>query len=130
MSSPLALIIEDDPDAAVIFSQALKVTGFASEVIPSGTDACNRLAHVQPSLVLLDMHLPQVAGTEILNYIRSSKRLAGTRVVIVSADARMADSVAAQADLVLLKPISFSQVRDLVARLNVTIPPEPSDPSV
>jgi hypothetical protein len=38
-------------------------------------------------------------------------------VIIASADARMADMIRAEADLVLLKPTTFSQVRDLASRL-------------
>jgi len=117
MSKQTALIIEDDYDASTIFATALQVVGFDTEIIASGEEAVERLKKVVPDLVMLDLHLPRVVGTDILQQIRSDERLKDTLVIIASADARMADMIRADADLVLLKPTTFSQVRDLAARL-------------
>ncbi len=117
MSKQTALIIEDDYDASTIFATALQVVGFDTEIIPSGEQAVERLKEVTPDLVMLDLHLPRVVGTDILSQIRSDERLKDTLVIIASADARMADMIRADADLVLLKPTTFSQVRDLASRL-------------
>lgn len=117
MSKQTALIIEDDYDASTIFATALQVAGFDTEIIASGEAAVERLKKVTPDLVMLDLHLPRVVGTDILNQIRSDERLKDTLVIIASADARMAEMIRAEADLVLLKPTTFSQVRDLAARL-------------
>lgn len=120
-NNPLALIIEDDPDAAAIFSEALKAAKFNTEIVRSGDKALERLAVTQPAVVVLDMHLPHVAGPDILRHIRADPRLAKTQVMIATADPSMADALHDQADLVLLKPISFSQLRDLAKRLRTTI---------
>lgn len=117
MTKQLALIIEDDYDASTIFATALQVVGFDTEIISSGEQATIRLGTVTPDLVILDLHLPRVVGTDILNQIRADERLKDTLVIVASADARMADMIRPQADLVLLKPTTFSQVRDLAARL-------------
>ena len=117
MTKQLALIIEDDYDASTIFATALQVVGFDTEIISSGEQAVVRLKMVIPDLVILDLHLPRVVGTDILNQIRADERLKDTLVIVASADERMADMIRAQADLVLLKPTTFSQVRDLAARL-------------
>ncbi len=117
----LAFIIEDDPDAAIIFSKAIGAIGFETEIIRSGDKAIQRLAEAEPGLVLLDLHLPNVAGTDILQQIRDDARLKDIRVIIVTADPRLANTCEDQADLVLVKPVSFSQVRDLVARFSTGI---------
>jgi len=117
MSKQTAIIIEDDYDASTIFATALQVAGFDTEIIASGEEAVARLKTVIPDLVMLDLHLPRVVGTDILNQIRADERLKDTLVIVASADARMADLIRAEADLVLLKPTTFSQVRDLAARL-------------
>ncbi len=117
MSNPLALIIEDDPDAAAIFSEALKAAEFETEIIVTGDKALERLTVTTPAIVVLDMHLPHVAGPDILRYIRADARLAETQVIIATADSSMVDTLYEEADLVLLKPISFSQLRDLSRRL-------------
>ena len=115
---PIALIIEDDEDLSIIFSEALNAAGFQTETIRNGQLAIERLRVVTPEVVSLDMHLPGVSGLDILKYIRAEKRLALTNVVVTTADAVMAEQVRETADFVLIKPITFGQLRDLTARLS------------
>jgi CheY-like chemotaxis protein len=117
---PLALIVEDDEDLSIIFSEALNAAGFQTETIRNGQLALDRLHVVIPEVVSLDMHLPGVSGLDILKFIRSEKRLALTNVVVTTADAVMAEHVRDTADFVLIKPITFGQLRDLTARLSST----------
>jgi DNA-binding response OmpR family regulator len=117
MGNPLAFVIEDHEDAATIFSEALKAAGFEAEVIRSGDVALKRLSETVPDMVILDLNLPQVSGTEILARIRSEERLADTCVIVATAHPQLADSIQGEADLVLLKPISFTQLRSLATRL-------------
>src|SRR5512133_4204596 len=115
---PLALIVEDDEDLSVIFSEALNAAGFQTETVRNGQLALDRLHTFTPDVISLDMHLPGVSGLDILKYIRSEKRLAMTSVVVTTADAVMAEQVRETADFVLVKPITFSQLRDLTKRLS------------
>ena len=115
---PIALIIEDDEDLSIIFSEALNAAGFQTETIRNGQLALDRLRVVTPEVVSLDMHLPGVSGFDILKFIRAEKRLALTNVVVTTADAVMAEQVRETADFVLIKPITFGQLRDLTARLS------------
>jgi len=117
MNKPLAFVIEDDPDLSKIFSKALQSVGLEVEIIPDGLEALRRVTDSDPLIIVLDMHLPNVDGLEILNAIRNNPRLQSTRVIVATADANMSDMARRQADLVLLKPISYSQLRDLVSRL-------------
>ena len=117
MSERSALIIEDNSDLAVIFAQALQAAGFATGIIRDGDQALARLAIATPDVVVLDLHMPRVSGAEILRRIRADARLAGTRVIVATADAYVADVLREQADLVLIKPVSFTQLRDLAGRL-------------
>jgi two-component system cell cycle response regulator DivK len=117
MSNPLALVIEDDEKLGTIFAEALRTSEFETEVIQDGKTALTRLAATVPAVVVLDLHLPHVSGRDILQQIRADERLAGTRVILATADALLAENLRAEADLVLLKPISFGQLRDLAIRL-------------
>ncbi len=117
----IALIIEDDEDIAEIFDQALTSSGFATELIYDGAVAQKRLAEAVPHLVVLDIHLPNVSGQSLIKQIRDDQRLNDTIILVATADAMAADFDREQADFVLVKPISYSQLRDLTARLhNVT----------
>jgi CheY-like chemotaxis protein len=114
---PLALIIEDDRKQATIFDQALRMAEFETEIIQDGKAALERLAATVPVLVVLDLYLPYVSGGDVLRQIRADERLAKTRVILATADHRMAEHLREKSDLVLLKPVSFNQLRDLAARL-------------
>lgn len=116
MSKPLALIIEDDLEIAKILSISLK-SEFEVEILADGHSAITRLAQVVPVLIMLDLHLPEVSGMEVFAHIRSDARFAGTKVILCTADALRAESLRSQADLVLLKPISPSQLRELASRM-------------
>jgi CheY-like chemotaxis protein len=118
MEKPLALIIEDDQKLADIFSLSMQAAEFQTEIVANGQAALTRLAEIVPAVVVLDLHLPQVSGEKILQQIREDERLAQkTRVMLATADALMAEELRGEADLVLLKPISPAQLRDLAARL-------------
>jgi len=117
MTNPFALIIEDDWKLAIICAQALRLAQFETEIVQDGNAALDRLAATTPAVVVLDLHLPHVSGREILRQIRADRRLDQTRVILATADALMAETLRAESDLVLLKPISVRQLRDLATRL-------------
>jgi CheY-like chemotaxis protein len=117
MEQPLALVIEDDRDLAFVFGEAVTAAGYRVETILDGSAAVARLSEVVPYLVVLDLHLPGVTGPEIFKHIRSDQRLSDTRIIIASADERLADNFRNQSALVLLKPISFVQLSGLAQRL-------------
>lgn len=119
MSRPLALVIEDEESIATIFEKALRVAAYDTEVLRDGRLALARLADetAVPDIITLDMHLPHVSGEALLQYIHQASHLVGCRVIIATADARLGEFLERDADLVLIKPIRFSQLRDLAARL-------------
>jgi CheY-like chemotaxis protein len=118
---PLAFIVEDDEKLNTIFSQALKASGFKVQNVADGQQAIEALSNIEPVVVILDLHLPGATGDKVLAYIRADERLKKTSVILTTADPLMADSLREQSDFVLLKPISFSQLRDLTARLRMAI---------
>lgn len=114
----VALIIEDEPDLIHIFARALELSGYQINTTSDGNEALAILGQMVPDIVVLDLHLPGVSGKEILQTMRKDERLDNTRIILATADYRAADELRDDADLVLLKPISFKQLRDLSARLN------------
>lgn len=112
-----ALIIEDDSDAAFIWRKAMLDNDLDTKVISEGDKASLALRELVPDVILLDLHLPNVSGIDLLKQIRSTPALSATKVVLITADYRMADSVETDADMVLIKPVTYSQVRELIERL-------------
>ncbi|HSO10896.1 MAG TPA: response regulator [Anaerolineales bacterium] len=118
MIKNLALVIEDDDDLSEIFTRALEQAGFKVETIRDGKAARKRLEEDDvPNVIALDLHLPFVDGGTLLKQINADERLSKTRVILTTADAVQAEFLRDKATIVLIKPILFSQLRDLSARL-------------
>ena len=115
----LAFVIEDDEAHANLFFEALERAGFEVEIIRDGKKALSRLADATPTVVVLDINLPYVSGVDILHHIRQDERLVKTRVIIASANSQIAATLHNEADLVLTKPISYFQLRDLATRFRI-----------
>jgi len=113
MDNPSALIIEDQYDISIIFARAIETAGFDTTITRAGDMAMKHLENSTPDLVLLDLQLPKVPGTDILRYIRSTPRLKKVLVIIATAYPKMAEPLTDEADWILHKPVSFGQLRDL-----------------
>lgn len=116
MDKPLAIIIEDDIEISKIYRIVLQ-TEFDIEIFHDGYQALARLAQVIPALVILDLNMPNISGSEVLQKIRADERLAKIPVMLATADTIQAASLSEDADLVLVKPISPIQLRELASRL-------------
>ncbi|NJN98418.1 MAG: response regulator [Anaerolineales bacterium] len=116
----LALIIEDDPKLAAVFAAALQSANYTIEVIDEGQAAVKRLTAIKPDVVILDLHLPFVSGADLLQKIRADQRLAQTYVIVVTADLFRVEALRDQANIVLIKPVGFIRLQNIVAKLQAT----------
>lgn len=114
---PSVLVIEDALEIAAIYTEILEMNGMSVEHIADGALALRRLAGDAPDLILLDMHLPNVSGLELLTYIRESAHLRHTRVVAITANALLGQDLEDKADLTLIKPVNFTQINELTQRM-------------
>jgi DNA-binding response OmpR family regulator len=119
MTQPVAFIVEDDEQLSLVFTHALQEAGYATEIFFEGQNVLTRLSEFKPYIVILDLHLPNVSGAKILNYIRAEEKLKDVRVIITSADAGLSTDpeIENKADFVLIKPVRFSQLQLLAKRL-------------
>jgi len=114
---PTILIIDDDLDTRVMLTHALKNLECSIIACDNGKDALERLANLQPDVIILDLALPYMRGEDILALIRQEPHLTETKVIIYTAHARMMDNMALQeADLLLEKPALVQQLRNAVAQ--------------
>lgn len=114
-----AFVIEDEIQLAAIYVKALDLAGYQTISIHNGQEAidCLRNLPVAPSLIVLDLNLPMFPGKDILRFIRMDSRYIGTRVILATSDsAAVRGEIEEKSDIVLLKPISFTQLRDLASR--------------
>jgi two-component system cell cycle response regulator DivK len=119
--NPLALIVEDDDTLAAMYAEALRRVHFKTIIVSDGAVALVQAKALAPALIILDLHLPHVSGIDILHQIRQDDVLAKVHVIVTTADSVRAATVQDEADLVLIKPISVLQLRDLAQRIRSTL---------
>jgi CheY-like chemotaxis protein len=117
---PLILAVEDEPRNAALLEAILSRAGFRLHVADELGEAREWLAEETPSLVLLDRHLPDGDGLDLIPEIKGSARLHEVPILLVSASVLPHDVEAAMAagcDGFLAKPVRVKPLVDEVRRL-------------
>jgi signal transduction histidine kinase/ActR/RegA family two-component response regulator len=114
------LYVEDNVSNVRLVERVLEGRGDV-EVIPAmqGRLAVDLAHEHRPALILLDLHLPDIGGAEVLRHLREDPVTAETPVVVVSADAtagQVERLLAAGASGYLTKPLDVQELRAVVAR--------------
>jgi len=119
MSQLYAVVVEDDVNLGTTFKMVLELCGFDVLHVNNSEFAMDKIIDIQPILVMLDLQMPKVSGLEILQAIRENKDLSQTKVIMLTANsyALRDDVIGDLADLVLLKPVSISQIQEFASRL-------------
>ncbi len=105
------LLIEDEKKVADFVARGLRAERFAVDVAADGPAALQALAGCQYDLIILDLMLPGLSGSEILKRIRRDRN--EVPVLILTARDAMAEKVAhfeAGADDYLTKPFAFAEL--------------------
>ena len=119
---PRVLVVEDEQDIAALIKHALERSGDAQvEVVGSGDTALRAVTDHTPDLVILDINLPVVSGTEVCRVIRTRPETADMPIIMLTARTSEADRVAGLdlgADDYVTKPFSL---RELAARVRAVL---------
>jgi two-component system KDP operon response regulator KdpE len=113
---PRVLIVEDEPEIVRFLRAALTSAGYESRVAGNGADGLREAATLPPDLVILDLGLPDMDGTEVTRRLREWSKVP---IVVLSARGQERDKIEALdagADDYLTKPFA---VGELLARLRV-----------
>ena len=81
-----ALIIDDNRNTADALKQMLDVLGVPSRVAYGSSPALGMLRGFTPRVVMLDINMPGLDGTEILSYLKREPRLSRIPVIVVTSD--------------------------------------------
>ena len=114
------MIIEDEVDAAELFSEMMRINGFRVIRMFSSAPAIPIIAQEKPDLILLDVMMPDISGLEVLRYIRREPDLAGIPVIILSAKSMPTDiknGIEAGASVYLTKPVGFLDLKQAVEKV-------------
>jgi len=108
------IVVEDEPDMAEMFAEMVRLMGLEVIKSHSGMRAIDLIAEKKPSVVLLDMMMPDVSGLEVLRHLRRDPRLSRIPVIVVSAKSLPSDirkGLDAGASFYLTKPVSFVDLK-------------------
>lgn len=120
---PHALIVDDNWYNRDIFRMALETAGYKVTQSGDGADGLGKLEAQSYDLLILDLQMPKLGGTEVLKRLKTDPRHENMRIVIVTANPHMAtDELEAMVDFVMLKPINVMKFSDFVRRLKETLP--------
>ena len=114
------LIVEDEPDAAEMFAEMMRVSGFRVVKSYSSGPAISLISSEMPDVVILDVMMPDVSGLEILRFMRAEPKLAKIPVVVVSAKGMPSDiktGLDAGASVYLTKPVGFLDLKEAVNKV-------------
>ena len=117
MNKPLVLVVEDDRPVRNLIVTTLKSHDYRYLTAENGKNAIMEASSHNPDIVLLDLGLPDIDGTEVITNIRGWSNMP---IIVISARSEDSDKITALdagADDYLTKPFS---VEELLARLRVT----------
>ena len=119
MSGERVLVVEDNEMNMKLVRDILQATGYSPLEASSGEQALALAVENAPALVLMDMQLPDIDGTEALQRLRSDERTAGIPVLALTAQAMQGDRerfLAAGFDGYLSKPVDVDELIAAVRR--------------
>jgi len=114
------VIVEDEPAAAEMFAEMMRVNGYRVVKISNSTPAMGIILAEKPDIVILDIMMPDISGLEVLRYIRREPTTQNTPVILVSAKSMPSDikmGMEAGASRYLTKPVSFLDLKEAVEEL-------------
>ena len=80
------LVVEDDQDLGEVFVQVLsQETSYIPVLATDGEEALAFMQEIQPDLVVVDYHLPDMNGIELYDHLHTIKQLKDVPAIIVSA---------------------------------------------
>jgi two-component system phosphate regulon response regulator PhoB len=131
---PLILIVDDEAELARTVSYSFEQEGFATRHAENGRGALDAaVASPPPDLILLDLMLPDMSGTEVCRELRRTEATRSTPIIFLTAKDNEIDRVVAfelGADDYVAKPFSVRELmlraRALLRRAKATRPAAPS----
>lgn len=130
----LILLVEDNPDDALLIQRAFKKAKITNPlaVVNDGEKAItwlkgappftDRKAHPIPIIILLDLSLPKKSGFEVLSWLKGQQVLKRIPVVVLTSSQETPDINRAfdlGANSYLVKPVSFDTLTQMVQTLNL-----------
>lgn len=117
---PIVLIVDDDPMSRELLTDALAPLDFHVIAVADGLEGLRILEELNPSVMLVDIQMPQMDGFEFLTRVRENPKFAAVPMIAVTAYAMVNDGsriLKHGFDQYLSKPVPIKTLRQTVTRL-------------
>lgn len=113
----MILVVEDDPQVGRLVQLVLQRNGRACQVVSDGTTALLRAKELRPQLILADLTIKGMSGTDLCSNLKSHAETKSIPYVVLSGDRDIAEKARqCGADDYLMKPFEFPDLIRLVEK--------------
>ncbi len=81
----IVLIVDDDADVRFSVERRLAAAGYSTRTASGGREALHEVAAGLPSVIVLDVRMPDIDGMKVLSKLQKNKRTQGIQVIMLSA---------------------------------------------
>jgi CheY-like chemotaxis protein len=103
----MALVVDDSMLIRYTVCRFLEQRGYAVETASNGAEALEVLGRVQPALIVTDMVMPKMSGSELISALKSKPETAGVPIIIVAYKAGGFDETEKRANFAIYKDIDI-----------------------
>ena len=122
------LVVDDDDDTRLAIRLALQEHEYLHVEVTESKDATSAvklLNEIHPNIIILDLHLPDKSGFDVMDIIVKNKRFAQTHVIMITADNTIGNVFEAEEKGIatnhfLGKPFNISDLQALVLNLSLS----------
>ncbi len=111
------LVVDNDEGILEVFESILSEKNYRVEKMLDPEGIFNRIKKKPPTVILLDLWMPQLSGVEILQTLKSKKKTASIPVIVVSAS-KDTEKIAKRlgADGYISKPFDITELKKMVGK--------------
>jgi CheY-like chemotaxis protein len=103
----VALVVDDSMLIRYTVCRSLEERGFTVESATNGLEALEILARVHPDVIVTDMQMPKMSGSELITALKKNPETSGIPIIIVAGRASGFDETEKRADFAIYKDIDI-----------------------
>jgi two-component system chemotaxis response regulator CheY len=103
----IGLVVDDSMLIRYTVCRFLEQRGFAVESATNGVEALQVLERVHPDLIVTDMQMPKMSGSELITALKKNPETAGIPIIIVAGRASGFDEKEKRANFAIYKDIDI-----------------------